>query len=171
MICYYLFLSMCYYFAKFAAIFKMLRMCTVNIKTANSAANIKMPRISKHCKVKSCSELQMCYFISAFEIDFFYKYFNQFSPQFFRSESVCWTACPVSVSRILHYIIIIIVSLVGDTVSGLWSCSSDGVETLELSEHTVNPGEPKTGPYDFKLLKLLGKGGYGKVRLLSSEII
>ena len=49
---------------------------------------------------------------------------------------------------------------------GLCSCSSDGVETLELSEHTVNPGEPKTGPYDFELLKLLGKGGYGKVRLL-----
>jgi len=40
------------------------------------------------------------------------------------------------------------------------------VETVELSELTVNPGEPKTGPQDFELLKLLGKGGYGKVGYL-----
>jgi len=40
---------------------------------------------------------------------------------------------------------------------------NEDVETVELSEHTVNPGEPKTGPQDFELLKLLGKGGYGKV--------
>ena len=32
-----------------------------------------------------------------------------------------------------------------------------------MSEHTVNPGQPKAGPHDFELLKLLGKGGYGKV--------
>jgi len=40
---------------------------------------------------------------------------------------------------------------------------NEDIETVELSEHTVNPGEPKTGPQDFELLKLLGKGGYGKV--------
>ena len=37
------------------------------------------------------------------------------------------------------------------------------METVELSELTVNPGQPKAGPHDFELLKLLGKGGYGKV--------
>ena len=42
-------------------------------------------------------------------------------------------------------------------------CSGDDIETLELTSSTVNPGEPKTGPYDFELLRLLGKGGYGKV--------
>ena len=43
---------------------------------------------------------------------------------------------------------------------------NEDVETVELSELTVNPGEPKTGPQDFELLKLLGKGGYGKVGYL-----
>jgi hypothetical protein len=47
----------------------------------------------------------------------------------------------------------------------LVSFSSD-IETLELTEYTVNPGQPKTGPHDFELLKLLGKGGYGKVGVL-----
>ena len=37
------------------------------------------------------------------------------------------------------------------------------MERVELSELTVNPGMPKSGPQDFELLKLLGKGGYGKV--------
>ncbi len=41
--------------------------------------------------------------------------------------------------------------------------SGDNMETLELTENTVNPGQPRTGPQDFELLKLLGKGGYGKV--------
>lgn len=40
------------------------------------------------------------------------------------------------------------------------------LETVELSEDTVNPGQPKTRPQDFELLKLLGKGGYGKVFLV-----
>lgn len=40
------------------------------------------------------------------------------------------------------------------------------LERLELSEYTVNPGQPKTGPQDFELLKLLGKGGYGKVSVV-----
>jgi len=37
------------------------------------------------------------------------------------------------------------------------------LETFELSEDFVNPGQPRTRPQDFELLKLLGKGGYGKV--------
>lgn len=35
-------------------------------------------------------------------------------------------------------------------------------ETVELSQSTVNPNA-KIGPEDFELLKVLGKGGYGKV--------
>ncbi|CAH1970710.1 unnamed protein product [Acanthoscelides obtectus] len=41
--------------------------------------------------------------------------------------------------------------------------NSDGVETVQLTEQTVNPGQEKTGPQDFELRKVLGKGGYGKV--------
>ncbi|CAB3401299.1 unnamed protein product [Caenorhabditis bovis] len=37
------------------------------------------------------------------------------------------------------------------------------VETIDLSECTVNPPNVKVGPGDFELLKVLGKGGYGKV--------
>lgn len=40
-------------------------------------------------------------------------------------------------------------------------------ERLDLSESTVNP-TIKTGPEDFELLKVLGKGGYGKVRRIVS---
>lgn len=40
------------------------------------------------------------------------------------------------------------------------------LETFELSEDFVNPGQPRTRPQDFELLKLLGKGGYGKVFLV-----
>lgn len=36
------------------------------------------------------------------------------------------------------------------------------VEKVQLTEETVNPGIKAT-PKDFELLKLLGKGGYGKV--------
>ncbi|VEN59683.1 unnamed protein product, partial [Callosobruchus maculatus] len=41
--------------------------------------------------------------------------------------------------------------------------NSDGVETVQLTEQNVNPGQEKTGPQDFELRKVLGKGGYGKV--------
>lgn len=39
------------------------------------------------------------------------------------------------------------------------------IETLELGENAelVNPPNTKVGPEDFQLLKVLGKGGYGKV--------
>ncbi|XP_076338043.1 ribosomal protein S6 kinase beta-1-like [Tachypleus tridentatus] len=40
---------------------------------------------------------------------------------------------------------------------------SEDVEKIQLSEITVNPGQEKTGPKDFELLRVLGKGGYGKV--------
>lgn len=36
------------------------------------------------------------------------------------------------------------------------------VVAIELSDNTVNPNS-KVGPSDFELLKVLGKGGYGKV--------
>jgi hypothetical protein len=39
----------------------------------------------------------------------------------------------------------------------------EGVETVLLTEQTVNPGSEKAGPQDFELRKVLGKGGYGKV--------
>ena len=42
-------------------------------------------------------------------------------------------------------------------------CRDGELETFELSEDVVNPGQPRTRPQDFELLKLLGKGGYGKV--------
>ncbi|XP_028512962.1 ribosomal protein S6 kinase beta-1 [Exaiptasia diaphana] len=36
-------------------------------------------------------------------------------------------------------------------------------ETLTISEEMVNPKDEKVGPESFQLLKVLGKGGYGKV--------
>ena len=39
---------------------------------------------------------------------------------------------------------------------------SADVESVQINEETVNPKE-KIGPEDFELLKVLGKGGYGKV--------
>ncbi|XP_057378369.1 ribosomal protein S6 kinase beta-2-like [Daphnia carinata] len=40
---------------------------------------------------------------------------------------------------------------------------SPDVEAVQLSETTVNPGAEKTGPQDFELRRVLGRGGYGKV--------
>lgn len=39
------------------------------------------------------------------------------------------------------------------------------VETVQITEKTVNPQGDRVSPHDFQLLKVLGKGGYGKVRL------
>ena len=47
--------------------------------------------------------------------------------------------------------------------------SNGDVETLELSEFTVNPNAPKTGPHDFELLKLLGKGLHSCLSSLPSH--
>ncbi|CAI2728306.1 unnamed protein product [Schistosoma spindalis] len=41
----------------------------------------------------------------------------------------------------------------------------ENIKTVEICEETVNPGQPKVRPHDFQLLKVLGKGGYGKVFL------
>ncbi|XP_048582409.1 ribosomal protein S6 kinase beta-1 isoform X2 [Nematostella vectensis] len=43
------------------------------------------------------------------------------------------------------------------------------METLQLSEETVNPKDEKVGPESFELLKVLGKGGYGKVFLVKKN--
>ena len=39
----------------------------------------------------------------------------------------------------------------------------EDMERVHLNEQTVNGGREKTSPADFELLKVLGKGGYGKV--------
>ena len=39
----------------------------------------------------------------------------------------------------------------------------DGFERVPLNELTVNPRAESVGPEHFELLKVLGKGGYGKV--------
>ncbi|UYV68470.1 RPS6KB2 [Cordylochernes scorpioides] len=44
-----------------------------------------------------------------------------------------------------------------------YCCCNNGLEKVQISEDTVNPGQDKTGTKDFELLKVLGKGGYGKV--------
>lgn len=43
------------------------------------------------------------------------------------------------------------------------------METLELTESTVNPGRAKVSTCDFELLKVLGKGGYGKVSVKNNN--
>ncbi|XP_046840899.1 ribosomal protein S6 kinase beta-1-like [Xenia sp. Carnegie-2017] len=44
-------------------------------------------------------------------------------------------------------------------------CDKDdsNMETVAISEEMVNPSDEKIGPESFELLKVLGKGGYGKV--------
>lgn len=39
-------------------------------------------------------------------------------------------------------------------------------EEVELTETRVNPGPERIGPHCFELLRVLGKGGYGKVLAL-----
>nr|CAB3265768.1 ribosomal protein S6 kinase beta-2-like [Phallusia mammillata] len=41
--------------------------------------------------------------------------------------------------------------------------NEDELETIDLTETVVNKGTEKVGPHCFQLLKVLGKGGYGKV--------
>ena len=43
-------------------------------------------------------------------------------------------------------------------------CSDQGdLETVQLDASTVNGPDERVGPKDFELLKVLGRGGYGKV--------
>lgn len=44
-----------------------------------------------------------------------------------------------------------------------WVSRSEDSVTVQLTEQNVNPSQGKLGPHDFELLKVLGKGGYGKV--------
>ena len=37
------------------------------------------------------------------------------------------------------------------------------IETIQITERIVNPRGERISPRDFQLLKVLGKGGYGKV--------
>ena len=39
-------------------------------------------------------------------------------------------------------------------------------EEVELTESSVNPGPERIGPHCFELLRVLGKGNYGKVPAL-----
>lgn len=48
-------------------------------------------------------------------------------------------------------------------ISRWYNFRSEDIETLQLTEQTVNPNQEKTGPQDFELRRVLGKGGYGKV--------
>ncbi|CAF3430398.1 unnamed protein product [Rotaria sp. Silwood1] len=51
--------------------------------------------------------------------------------------------------------------VVNDT--GADSSQTSEVETVQITENTVNPQGERISPHDFQLLKVLGKGGYGKV--------
>lgn len=50
------------------------------------------------------------------------------------------------------------------------SCSAP-LETVALTPESVNQTPEKIGPECFELLKVLGKGGYGKVSQLSIVIM
>lgn len=45
----------------------------------------------------------------------------------------------------------------------------DDCEKFEISENSVNKGTEQIRPECFELLKVLGKGGYGKVRYLKAK--
>lgn len=50
-----------------------------------------------------------------------------------------------------------------DNDTGVDPSQTNQVETVQITEKTVNPHGERVGPHDFQLLKVLGKGGYGKV--------
>lgn len=47
-----------------------------------------------------------------------------------------------------------------------FASNMDDCEKFEISENSVNKGTEPIRPECFELLKVLGKGGYGKVRHL-----
>ena len=52
-----------------------------------------------------------------------------------------------------------------------FSSNMDDCEKFEISEDSVNKGTDQIRPECFELLRVLGKGGYGKVRMPMSVII
>lgn len=42
----------------------------------------------------------------------------------------------------------------------------DDIENVPVADIELNIGPTKTGPKDFEILRVLGKGGYGKVSIL-----
>ena len=44
------------------------------------------------------------------------------------------------------------------------------IETVQITEKTVNPLGERISPHDFQLLKVLGKGGYGKVDIETQRV-
>lgn len=59
-------------------------------------------------------------------------------------------------------------------VTWFMTCSysnMDDCEKIEISEDNVNQGTENIRPECFELLRVLGKGGYGKVLLLSVKVI
>lgn len=59
----------------------------------------------------------------------------------------------------LYFLIIFIYFLL------CFASNMDDCEKFEISENSVNKGTEQIRPECFELLKVLGKGGYGKVRL------
>lgn len=56
--------------------------------------------------------------------------------------------------------------LEGNNTSSFCHCSNmDDCEKIEISEDNVNQGTENIRPECFELLRVLGKGGYGKVLL------
>ncbi|CAF0962397.1 unnamed protein product [Adineta ricciae] len=47
--------------------------------------------------------------------------------------------------------------------TGVDPLQTNETETVQITERTVNPRGERVSPHDFQLLKVLGKGGYGKV--------
>ncbi|CAF0882631.1 unnamed protein product [Adineta steineri] len=50
-----------------------------------------------------------------------------------------------------------------DNDTGVDPTQTSEIETVQITETTVNPQGERVSPHDFQLLKVLGKGGYGKV--------
>jgi hypothetical protein len=73
-----------------------------------------------------------------------------------------WSKCTNNVEQSLKWIPWRVLIIALCLASFIFSSSPD-VEAVQFSETTVNPGAEKTGPQDFELRRVLGRGGYGKV--------
>lgn len=52
----------------------------------------------------------------------------------------------------------------------IFGSNMDDCEKFEISENSVNKGTEQIRPECFELLKVLGKGGYGKVRFSGMKL-